>query len=161
MAKLKIVLIEDDEILAKVVREELSEADFDVFQTFDGEEGLKLVRSKKPDLVLLDLILPKKHGLDVLEELKKSPITRSIPVIVLTMLSRDDDIKKGLKLGANDYIVKSQHAVTEIVEKVEKFFGKETHPEAKKSVKSKEAEVKKLPEDNNLKAKKIKVKVKE
>jgi DNA-binding response OmpR family regulator len=135
MPKLKIVLIEDDEILAKVVYEELIEADFDVFKAFNGEEGLELARSKKPDLVLLDLILPKKHGFDVLEELKKSPVTHSIPVIILTMLGRDDDIKKGLKLGANDYIVKSQHAVSEIVERVEKFFGKETHPEAKKSQK--------------------------
>lgn len=133
MAKLKIVLIEDDEILAKVVYEELCDADFDVFQAFDGEEGLKLVRSEKPDLVLLDLILPKKYGFDVLEELKKSPVTRNIPVIVLTMLGRDDDIKKGLRLGANDYIVKSQHAVGEIVDKVNNFFSKEQHPEAKKS----------------------------
>lgn len=132
MAKLKIVLIEDDNVLAKVIYEELEEGGFDVDQAFDGKIGLGLVRSKKPDLVLLDLILPQKHGFDVLEELKKSPATSDIPVIILTMLGRDDDIKKGLKLGANDYIVKSQHAVTEIVEKVEKFFGKETRPEAKK-----------------------------
>lgn len=132
MASLKIVLIEDDEILAKVLYEELSEADFDVFQAFDGEEGLGLVRDKEPDLVLLDLILPKKNGFDVLEELKKSPVTHDIPVIILTMLGRDDDIKKGLRLGANDYIVKSQHAVAEIVDKVNNFFGKEQHPEAKK-----------------------------
>ena len=132
MANLKIVLIEDDEILAKVVYEELSDAGFDVFQTFDGQEGLEIVRNKKPDLVLLDLILPKKNGFDVLEELKKSPVTHNIPVIILTMLGRDDDIKKGLRLGANDYIVKSQHAIGEIVEKVKNFFGKEQHPEAKK-----------------------------
>jgi len=161
MIKLKIVLIEDDEILAKVIYEELLEAGFDVSQAFDGEKGLKLARSEKPDLVLLDLILPKKYGFDVLEELKQSPITSNIPVIVLTMLGRDDDIKKGLKLGANDYIVKSQHVISEIVEKVEKFFGMETHPEAKKSVKSKEAGVEKPPEDNDIKAKKIKTKLKE
>ncbi len=138
MSKLKIVLVEDDEILAKVLYEELLEADFDVFQAFDGEEGLNLAKSKKPDLVLLDLVLPKKPGFDVLEELKKSPVTHDIPVIVLTMLGRDDDIKKGLRLGANDYIVKSQHAVGEIVEKVKNFFGKEQHPEAKKPSKREE-----------------------
>lgn len=130
MAKLKIVLVEDDEILAKVVYEELSEAGFDVFQAFDGEEGLELARSKNPDLLLLDLILPKKNGFDALEELKKSPVTHGIPVIILTMLGRDDDIKKGLRLGANDYIVKSQHAIGEIVEKVKNFFDKEQHPTA-------------------------------
>lgn len=132
MAKTKIVLVEDDEILAKVLYEELKEADFDVWHASDGEEGLKLVMDKKPDLVLLDILLPKKQGFDVLEELKKSPVTSDIPVIVLTMLGRDEDIKKGLQLGANDYIVKSQHPVGEIIDKVKDFFGKELHPEAKK-----------------------------
>ena len=131
MAKTKIVLIEDDEILSKVVSEELKEAGFDVARAFDGEAGLNLVKSKKPDLVLLDLILPKKHGFEVLQELKKSPPTKEIPVIILTMLGSDEDIKKGLELGANDYIVKSQHAVAEIIEKIKNFFIREQHPQAK------------------------------
>ena len=122
MKKTKITLIEDDEILSKVIFEELKEADFDVSQAFDGEDGLKLVKSKKPDLVLLDLLIPKKDGFTVLKELKKSPVTRDIPVIILTMLGSDEDIKKGLKLGASDYIVKSQHAVAEIIKKVQDFL---------------------------------------
>ncbi|GAI20713.1 unnamed protein product [marine sediment metagenome] len=136
MAKIKIALIEDDEILSKVIYEELRDADFDVMQAFDGEEGLKLVRSKKPDLVLLDIILPKKDGFEVLEELKKSPDTRNIPVIILTMIGKDEDIKKGLQLGANDYIVKSQHAIAEIVEKIKDFFGEERYPKAKQPQKN-------------------------
>lgn len=128
MAKKKIVLVEDDEILSKVIHEELEEGGFNVARAVDGEAGLKLVRSKQPDLVLLDIIMPKKGGFEVLEELKKSPATSDIPVIILTMLGSDEDLKKGLKLGAVDYIVKSQHAVAEIVEKVEAFFGKESHP---------------------------------
>ncbi|MBI2042573.1 MAG: response regulator [Candidatus Nealsonbacteria bacterium] len=131
MAKQKIVLIEDDEALAEVLYSELTEADFEVFPAFDGEEGLKQVKEKKPDLVLLDLILPKIHGFEVLAELKKSPHTQGIPVIILTLLGEDEDIKKGLKLGAEDYIVKSSHAVAEIVEKVKNFFAKESHPRAK------------------------------
>lgn len=130
MAKSKIVLVEDDEILSKVIYEELKDAGFDVMQAFDGEEGLKLIRSKKPNLVLLDIILPKKNGFEVLEELKKSPDTQDIPVIVLTMIGKDEDIKKGLRLGANDYIVKSQHAIAEIIEKIKAFFEKEQHPKA-------------------------------
>ena len=130
MAKSKIVLVEDDKILAKVIYEELKDVDFDVMQAFDGEEGLKLIRSKKPDLVLLDIILPKKNGFEVLEELKKSPDTQDIPVIILTMIGKDEDIKKGLRLGANDYIVKSQHAIAEIIEKIKGFFEKEQHPKA-------------------------------
>lgn len=133
MAKQKIVLVEDDQILSKVLSEELKESGFEVYQAFDGEEGLAMVQAKKPSLVLLDLVMPKKHGFDVLAELKKSPTTKEIPVIVLTMLGQDEEIKKGLKLGANDYIVKSQHAVAEIVEKINEFFGKEQNPEAKKA----------------------------
>lgn len=125
----KIVLIEDDEILSKVLQAELTDAGFEVSQAFDGEAGLELVRSKRPDLVLLDLVLPKKHGFDVLAALKESPETKSIPVIILTLLGEDEDIKKGLRLGANDYLVKSSHAVGEIVEKVKNFFAKESHPE--------------------------------
>lgn len=129
--KMKIALVEDDEILSKVVREELQDVEFEVVCAFDGEAGVELIRSAKPDLVLLDLLMPKKGGFEVLAEMKESPATNAIPVIILTMLGRDDDIKKGLELGANDYIVKSQHAVGEIVEKVQKFFGQEQHPEAK------------------------------
>lgn len=130
MSKIKVLLIEDDQILSKVVNEELKEAGFEVSEANDGEEGLKLAQSKKPDLILTDVLMPKMDGFGVLEGLKKSPITKEIPVIMLTMLGTDEDIKRGLKLGANDYIVKSQHAVTEIIDKVKKFFEKESHPEA-------------------------------
>lgn len=130
MAAQKIVLIEDDEILSKVFYEELRDAGFEVWQAFDGEAGLAMVQAKRPNLVLLDLLLPKKLGLEVLEALKASPDTKAIPVIIITMSAGDEEIKKGLRLGANDYIVKSQHAVAEIVEKVKAFFAKEQHPEA-------------------------------
>lgn len=134
MAKIKIVLVEDDEILSKVVYEELISAGFEVKRAFDGEEGLKLVKSEKPNLVLLDIILPKKNGFDVLAEIKESPEMRTVPVILLTMLGSDEDIKRGLRLGANDYIVKTQHAVAEIVEKVRDFFRLESHPEAARRI---------------------------
>lgn len=130
MPKQKIVLVEDDETLAEVLYSELAEAGFEVFPAFDGIEGLKQIREKKPDLVLLDLILPGKHGFEVLEEVKKSPDTEKIPVIILSLLGEDEDIKKGLRLGANDYIVKSSHAIAEIVEKVKNFFAKESHPQS-------------------------------
>ncbi len=120
--KNKIVIVEDDEVLAQVLNNELEDAGFEVTQAFDGQSGLALVKSKRPNLVLLDLVLPKKHGFDVLGELKKSPDTKGIPVIILTLLGEDDDIKKGLKLGADDYIVKADHPVAEIIEKVKSFL---------------------------------------
>jgi DNA-binding response OmpR family regulator len=133
MTKIKILLIEDDKILSKVIHEELKEAGFEVSEANDGEKGLELAQSKKPDLILSDVLMPKKGGFEVLEGLKKSPVTKDIPVIMLTMLGSDEDIKKGLKLGANDYIVKSQHAVSEIIDKVKVFFEKESHPEAEQA----------------------------
>lgn len=135
MKNIKIALVEDDEILSKVIFEELKEAGFKVSQAFNGEDGLKIIKSEKPDLVLLDVIMPKMNGFQVLEELKKSMELKTIPVIMLTMLGGDDDLKKGIQMGANDYIVKSQHAVSEIVEKVKEFFSKEQHPEGKSAQK--------------------------
>lgn len=125
MAQTKILLVEDDKILAKVLYEELTEAGFSVRQAFDGESVLAMAKEVKSDLILLDLILPKKHGFEVLEELKNSPKTAGIPVVILTMLGSDEDLKKGLQLGADDYIVKSQHAVAEIIEKVKDFISKQ------------------------------------
>lgn len=128
MKKGKIILVEDDDILSKVLYEELKDVGYEVYQAFDGEEGLVMIKKIHPNLVLLDLLMPKKHGFDVLKDLKGSPATNTIPIIILTMLGRDEDIKKGLQLGAEDYIVKAQHAVSEIVEKVESFFSTEKQP---------------------------------
>ena len=124
ITKLKVVVIEDDEILSKVITEELGDAGFEVTQAFDGEQGLEAVKSKKPDLVLLDIMMPKMNGFEVLEDISNDIQLKTVPVIILTVLGSDDDIKKGLQLGAKDYIVKSQHAVAEIVEKVKQFLEK-------------------------------------
>ncbi len=120
----KIILIEDDEILSRMLFLGLSDAGFTVLQAFDGEAGLELVRKERPDLVMLDLVIPKKYGLEVLEALKKHPETETIPVIILTLLSEEKDITKGLQLGANDYLVKSDHTVAEVVERVKSFLAK-------------------------------------
>lgn len=133
MKKMRIVLAEDDTILSKVIIEELKGAGYDVTHVKDGEDAVSTVTKKMPDLALFDVLMPKMTGMEALEELKGNPITKDVPVIMLTMLSSDDDIKKALKLGASDYIVKSQHAVGEIVEKVNEFFGVESHPEAHSS----------------------------
>lgn len=119
---MKILIIEDDEILSKVVAEELKESQFEVVQAFDGQSGFDMVKSEKPDLVLLDIMMPKMNGFEVLEEIKNSIDLKVIPVIMLTVLGSDDDVKKGLQMGAKDYIVKSQHAVGEIIDKVKQFL---------------------------------------
>jgi len=122
MKKSKIIIIEDDEVLSIVMKEELKKVGFNVSLAPDGERGIELVRSKKPDLVLLDLMLPKKSGFDVLKELKKDPNTKDIPVVILTVLSMDEHIQKALGAGAEDYFVKSQHTALELVEMIKNFF---------------------------------------
>jgi len=85
----------------------------------DGEIGLSMAKKEKPDLILLDLILPKKAGFEVLQELKNEPETMEIPVIVLTNLESPDDVEKALELGAKTYLIKSNYNLEEILQKVE------------------------------------------
>lgn len=115
---MKIVLIEDDNIVARILSEEFSKAGFEVAVAYDGEEGENMVKNQKPELIILDLVLPKKNGLEVLEALKKSPAVKKIPVIILSQLSDDENIKKGLLLGAADYIVKSHCSLSDVVKKI-------------------------------------------
>lgn len=136
MEKSHILLVEDDAILSRVIEEELESAGYKISKAKDGEAAIDLINSKRPDLVLLDILMPKMNGMEVLEHIKESSTTKNIPVIMLTVLSADDDIKRALKLGAVDYIVKSQHAVGEIVEKVNEFFDKGARPGVNATVSS-------------------------
>jgi len=123
MINYKIALIEDDEITSKVVSEELKDAGFNVIKAFDGRAGLELIKAEMPDLVLLDVMMPKMQGFEVLEAAKKDLKTKDIPIIILTVLSDDENVKKGMDMGAKDYIIKSKHAVAEIPKKIKEFLG--------------------------------------
>ncbi|MFA6215880.1 MAG: response regulator, partial [Patescibacteria group bacterium] len=99
MAKKKvIVLVEDDEFLAELYATKLSLDGFEVVLAADGEKGLKMIREKNPDLILLDIILPKMDGFEILKTIKGEKELKSIPVILLTNLSQKDEVKKGLDL---------------------------------------------------------------
>lgn len=102
-----------------VLGEKLQKLEHEIRIAKDGEAAVPLARTFKPALVLLDLILPKKDGFTVLKELKADPKLSDVPVIVLSNLGEDDNIKKALSLGAKDYFVKSQHPINEIIEKIE------------------------------------------
>ncbi len=115
---MKILIVEDEEILRKVLQEKFEEENFEVKTVVDGAAVAAVVKSWQPDLILLDIILPKKDGLSVLQELKADADLRSIPVIMTSNLGEDEKIKQALKLGAVDYLVKTQHPVKEIIEKV-------------------------------------------
>lgn len=94
-----------------------------MISALDGEEGLRKVKEKKPDLILLDLILPKIYGFDLLKQFKADPETKDIPIIVLTNLEGTGDIEKALLLGATTYLVKASYTLEEVVEKIKKAVG--------------------------------------
>ncbi|XOB41278.1 MAG: response regulator transcription factor [Candidatus Nealsonbacteria bacterium] len=117
-----ILFIEDESALQKTVGEVLKQEEYEVISALNGEIGLRLAQEKKPDLILLDLVLPKMHGFDVLKKLKESDETKDIPVIVLTNLEGMDDIDKAIGLGAKSYLVKAQYTLEELTEKIKKAF---------------------------------------
>ena len=122
MAK-TILFIEDESALQKTFGDILEKEGYDMISALDGEIGLKLAKSKKPDLILLDLVLPKVHGFEVLKELKSDSGTKDIPIIVLTNLEAIEDVNKAIELGAKTYLVKTQYNLEEVVEKVKKAIG--------------------------------------
>lgn len=115
---MKILIVEDEEVLSKVLREKFENEGFETEIATDGEMVMDMVKKTKPDLVLLDLLLPKKLGREVLKEMKLDIEVKDVKVLVLSNLDDDQDIKTALSLGAVDYFVKTQHPLKEIVEKV-------------------------------------------
>ncbi len=120
----KILFVEDEPSLQKTVSEILTQEGFKMLSALDGEEGLKLIKKEKPDLILLDLILPKKDGFEVLKEIKEDKETKDIPVIVLTNLEGVGDVEKALSLGAATYLVKASYELEDIVIKVKQALKK-------------------------------------
>jgi len=116
-----ILFIEDEAHFQKLVGEQLEEQNFKVLSALNGEIGLKKAIENKPNLILLDLILPKKDGFEVLKELKASEQTKNIPVIVLTNLESAQDVQRALNLGATTYLVKTNYKLEEIIKKIKEF----------------------------------------
>lgn len=120
--KTKILIVEDDEFLANIYQTKFEIEGFKVFVAGDGEQGLKMAGSKTPEIILLDVLLPKLDGFAVLEQLKKDSATKDIPVILLTNLGQKEDVQKGLKMGAVDYLIKAHFKPSETVDKVKKVL---------------------------------------
>ena len=112
--KKKILIIEDDKFLLKLYSDKLRRAGFEVFESLTGEEGLNKISTEKPDMIILDLILPKKSGFEILSELKINSKTKNIPVIILTNLEQKSDIKRGLEIGAVAYFVKTDFSMNQL-----------------------------------------------
>ncbi len=125
MENKNIALIEDDKVLSDAISEAIIRAGFNVVTAPDGETGLKLVWDKNPDLILLDIAMPIMDGFTALKKLKESPKSKDIPVIILSMLGQENDLKEGIRLGANGYIIKSEYSTQQVVDEIKSFFAKQ------------------------------------
>lgn len=115
----KILFVEDEESLQKVMGEMLEQNDYQMLRALDGEAGISAAKKELPDLILLDLILPKKNGFEVLGALKQDATTKNIPVIVMTNLEGSAEIERALSLGATTYMVKANYKLEEVLAKIQ------------------------------------------
>lgn len=123
-SKKKILIIEDEEVLVNMYETKFTSEGYQILKATNGEDGLILVQKEKPDLILLDVILPKMDGFMVLKKIKSDPTTKNIPVILLTNLGQDEDINKGKEDGAVAYLVKANLTPSEVIDKVKEIFKK-------------------------------------
>jgi len=128
----KILIIEDDALLSRMYQIVFTSSNNEVAVAVNGEEGLEKARSFKPDLILLDIMMPKLNGLEVLKKLKADPDTRKTPAVVLTNLAGSGDVQAALELGAVRYIVKSENKPKQVDEIVESILAGYTRDDVPK-----------------------------
>lgn len=120
--KKTILLVEDDPFLSDIYSTKLERVGYDVENAWDGQAVFKVLQQVTPDLILLDVVLPKMDGFEVLTKLKSDPETAKIPVIMLTNLGQKEDIERGFNLGAVDYLIKANFIPSEIIDKIQLFL---------------------------------------
>ena len=116
----KILLVEDEEIMISLLQKKLTKEGYEISVARDGEEGLKAMREVKPDLILLDIIMPKMGGFEVMTEMQKDKTLAKIPVIVISNSGQPVEIDRTQKLGAKDWLIKTEFDPQEVIEKVKK-----------------------------------------
>ncbi len=121
-SKEKILIVEDDKFLRELISRKLAGRGYEVETAVDGEDGFEKIKKTKPDVVLLDLILPGIDGFEVLSRVKKEKEVQDVPIIILSNLGQKEDIERGLSLGAIDYLIKAHFTPQEIIEKVKEVL---------------------------------------
>ena len=119
--KAKILIIEDDQFLAKMLGRILESTNFEIIMASSGQEGLRRA-NEQPDLIILDIILPDLDGFELLTRFKTDKAIKKIPILIISNLGQEEDIQRGLKLGAVDYIVKSDFSLNDVVSRVKKYI---------------------------------------
>ena len=121
--KAKILLVEDDDTLAEIYRQRLQLEGFNTRRSKDGEEALKDTIEFNPDLILLDVMMPRMNGFDVLDILRNTEQTKNMRIIMLTALSQPKDAERAKELGADDFLVKSQVVISDVVDRIKHHLG--------------------------------------
>ncbi len=117
-----ILLVEDDPFLIDIYLKKFKTSGFDIESAKSGAAALQILKEKKPDLILLDIVLPEVEGWQVLAQLKKDPKFADLKIVVLSNLGQKEEVEKGLKLGAVKYLIKAQHTPGEVVKAVKKIL---------------------------------------
>lgn len=120
----KILLIEDEKMLVDLYKDKFSQAGFEMIAAFDAEEGLKLAKAEKPDLIILDILLPEKNGISFLKEQKKDPEISKISVVALSNYDNPETKKEAFELGVKDYLLKTDFTPDELVKKIKEYLPK-------------------------------------
>lgn len=120
----RILLVEDEEIIVDLLQRKLEKEGYEVIVTVDGEMGIERMKEIKPDLVLLDIVMPKMGGFEVMEKMREDPILKSIPVIIISNSGQPVELDRAKELGARDWLVKAEFDPQEVVDKVAKQIGK-------------------------------------
>jgi len=123
--KLKVLLVEDDPLLVKMYSTKFGAEGFEVFIAQDGLDGLNSAITNHPDFIILDVMMPRLSGIDMLKRLRSDPQGANIPVLVLSNLSQEDEAKKAIELGAKEYLVKANFTPGEVVSKVRLYLQKQ------------------------------------
>jgi len=123
MAK-KILLVEDEELMTDLLQRKLAKEGYEILVAKDGQEGLKAMREVKPDLVLLDIIMPRMGGFEVMEEMNKDEELKKIPVIIISNSGQPVELSRAKELGAKDWLIKTEFDPREVIDKVVKQIGK-------------------------------------
>lgn len=118
MKKTKILIVEDDKSLVRIIERALDKEKFKIILALEAKEGLKKAIEEKPAVIVLDILLPGQSGFECLKSLKNNKATKNIPVIILSNLGQDEEIRKALKLGAIDYLVKADFSIYDVIDKI-------------------------------------------
>lgn len=117
-----VLLVEDDVFLSQLLSTRLQRAGVTVIKAHDGDEALKALESTKPDLILLDIILPRKSGFEVMEEIQSNPLIQKAPIVVISNLGQESDVARGKQLGAMGYYVKAKTSIEDLIGKIKTFL---------------------------------------